>query len=137
MAVSTSINPQSLCEGANYRLLTQGTGVNHSSNPLAACAAASGDFITNKVVAGDATAYTVTLPFVANGGPVVVKVIGQFGCVSNTVTIIPQVADTVAGTLIDGFGSIQLVQPNALVALVSDGAQWWIVSRSHQTTDTW
>jgi len=137
VALSTAINPQSLVEGANYRLLTQGTSVSHSANPLAACAASPGDFITNKVVAGDATAYTVTLPPVIDGGPVVVKVIGTFGQVSNSVLIIPQVADTVAGTLIDGFGSLTLVQPNALVALVSDGAQWWIISRSHQTTDTW
>lgn len=126
-----------LVENANYRQLTQGTHVNHSSNPLAACAAASGDVINNVVASGDATAYTVTLPSVALGGPVCVKVTGVFGQVSNTVTIIPQVVDTVAGCLIDGFGSIQLIQPNALVVLASDGTQWWIISRSHQTTDTW
>lgn len=126
-----------LVESANYRQLTQGTHVSHTANPLAACTAACGDVINNVVVSGDATAYTVTLPSVATGGPVLVKVTGTFGQVSNTVTIIPQVVDTVAGALIDGFGSIQLIQPNASVLLASDGTNWWIISRSHQTTDTW
>jgi hypothetical protein len=132
-----------LVEYGNYLYLTQGTGVSHSANPEATCAAAPGDIIINEVASGDATAYTVTLPEVALGGPVEVKVVAKsgaaagFGNVSNTVTIIPTVADTVAGCLIDGWGSIQLIQPNASVVLASDGTNWWIISRSHQTTDTW
>jgi len=123
-----------LVEYANYRTLKQGT---HVTAGAVAVAALAGDVINNVVVSGDASTYTVTLPEVALGGPVLVKVTGVFGQVSNSVVIIPTVADTVAGCLIDGFGSISLIQPNALVLLASDGTQWWIISRSHQTTDTW
>lgn len=123
-----------LVESANFRQLLQGT---HVAAGTVAVAAAAGDVINNVVVAGDASTYNVTLPPVNTGGPVAVKVTGVVGQVSNSVVIVPQVADTVAGCLIDGFGSIKLIQPNALLVLVSDGAQWWIVSRSHQTTDTW
>jgi hypothetical protein len=129
-----------LVEAANYRQLTQGT---HVAAGAVAVAANAGDIINNVVAAGDASTYTVTLPPAALGGPVLVKVSGQFGCVSNSVVIIPQVADTVAGTKIEGFGSIKLIQPltaagtGTSVLLASDGTQWWIISRAFNTTDTW
>ncbi len=129
-----------LVEAANYRQLTQGTNVTAGA---VAVAANAGDIINNVVAAGDASTYTVTLPPVVLGGPVLVKVSGKFGNVSNSVVIIPQVADTVAGTKIEGFGSIKLIQPltaagtGTSVLLASDGTQWWIISRAFNTTDTW
>lgn len=123
-----------LVESANYRVFTQGT---HVTAGAVAIAAASGDVIINKVAAGDASTFTVTLPPVALGGPVAVKMTGARGNVSNTILVIPQVADTVAGCLIDGFGSITLLQVPEEFVLASDGAQWWSVSKFHLTTSTW
>lgn len=132
-----------LVDNANYVQLTQGTHVSHTANPLAAYSANPGDIVTNVVVAGDATPYIITLPSVALGGPVMVKVQGAFGQVSNSVLIIPQVVDTVAGCKIEGFGSLKLIQPltaagtGTSIVLASDGLQWWIISRAFNTTDTW
>jgi hypothetical protein len=132
-----------LVEFANYRTITQGTNVSHTSATNLAVTANPGDVINNVVVSGDASAYVVTLPPVAQGGPVQVKVSGIFGQVSNSVTIIPQVVDTVAGCLIEGFGSITLTQPTSAsgsgssVVLASDGLQWWIISRAVSTLNTW
>ena len=124
-----------LVQAGNYRLFTQGTTV---AAGVVTIAAACGDIITNKVVAGDASTYNVTLPSVALGGPVVVKVTGLIqGNASNTMVVVPQVVDTVAGCKIDGFGSISLVYPGDLYVLASDGTQWWTVSKAHTTTQTW
>lgn len=124
-----------LVEFANYRTFTQGTSVAAGN---VAVAANPGDVIVNNVQAGDASTYTVTLPSVALGGPVEVKVVGAFGNVSNSVIIIPQVVDTVAGCQIDKtWNSLKLIQPNSSVVLASDGTQWWTIASRHNTVDTW
>ncbi len=123
-----------IVQAGNYRLFTQGTTVAAAPRAIAA---AAGDIITNKVVTGDATVYTVTLPSVALGGPVVVKVTGFQGQASNQVIVIPQVVDTVAGCLIDGFGSVNVQYPGDCYVFASDGTQWWCISKFHTTTQTW
>lgn len=120
--------------GGNIRVLTQGTTV---AAGTVAVAAAAGDVIINKVVSGDASTYNVTLPPVALGGPVVIKVTGLQGQASNKVVVVPQVVDTVAGCLIDGFGSIAAQYPGDVYVLASDGTQWWAISKFHTTTQTW
>jgi hypothetical protein len=129
-----------LVEYANYRSLTQASGVT-------AYSANSGDFFTNSVLAGDATAYVITLPSVALGGPVAVKMAGVPGNVSNTVTVAVLGADYAAGCRIGGtggYGSVKLIHNAAsgqldgpLLILASDGTNWWIVSKAHSTVDTW
>lgn len=130
-----------LAEYATYRQLTQGTHVSHTANPATPCFANPGDVITNVVVAGDSTAYTVYLPAVTTGGPVIVKVTGVPAPTGNTVTISPLVSDTVAGVLIDGWANVVIANTaggsNATVTFASDGSNWWIVSKSHSTTETW
>ena len=116
-----------LVEFANYRTFAA---------PQAAITAASGDVITVKGVINNTTTSVVTLPEVALGGPVVVKLAGVFG-VQAPVTIIPTVVDTVAGCLIDGVGSITLHNAGDQVQLASDGLQWWTISKAHNTNDTW
>lgn len=123
-----------LVEAANYRVFTQGTSVTAGAQAIAAN---PGDVIINKVTAGDASTYTVTLPPVSQGGPVCVKMTGAPGNVSNTMIVIPQVVDTVAGCLIDGFGSIKLLQVPEEYILASDGTNWWTVSKAHNTNVTW
>jgi hypothetical protein len=120
---------------ANYRTFTQGT---HVTAGAVAIAANPGDVIINQVASGDASTYTVTLPPVAQGGPVEVKVVGVVGQASNSVVIIPQVVDTVAGCKIDQqWNSLALIQPNSNVVLASDGTNWWLISSKHNTQDTW
>ena len=129
-----------LTEAANYRSLTQASGTT-------AYSANSGDFFTNAVLAGDATAYVVTLPAASLGGVVAVKMSGVPGNVSNTVTVQVLGADFAAGSRIGGtggYGSLKLIHNAAatqldgpLVILASDGTNWWLVSKAHSTVDTW
>ena len=130
----------SLVQNANYVKLTQASGTTaYSANP--------GDFFTNSVLAGDATAYTITLPAVNTGGPVAVKMAGVPGNVSNQIIVQVLGADFAAGCRIGGtggYGSLKLIHNAAagqldgpLVILASDGTHWWLVSKAHSTVDTW
>ena len=83
----------------------------------------------------------VTLPEVALGGPVLVKFSSNnhdadFGTAA-TITVIPTVADTVAGCLIDGNGSITLSNIGDQAVFASDGTNWWLISKAHNTHDTY
>lgn len=140
MPVFPQYQNATLVANANYRSLTQASGTTaYSANP--------GDFFTNSVLAGDATAYVITLPAVVTGGPVAVKLAGVPGNVSNTVVVQILGADYAAGSRIGGtggYGSIKLVHDGAagqldgpLLILASDGTNWWIVSKAHSTVDTW
>ncbi len=84
---------------------------------------------------------TVTLPEVALGGPVCVKFAstaeGTAHGTAAQVTIIPTTVDTVAGCKIDGFGSVTLTALGDVVTLASDGTNWWLIDRFHNTIETW
>ena len=126
-----------LVEYANYRatVLTGSAGASISANP--------GDVILVEVnavnVSGTAA---VRLPAVALGGPVLVKFTSTnantaFGTAA-VVTIAPAVADVQAATevTIDGRNSIQLNNLGDQVVLASDGTNWWIIDKAHNTHDT-
>ena len=108
----------------------------------ASIAANSGDVqIVEVNVANVSGVALITLPPVALGGPVVVKYSSNnheadFGSAA-VVTVVPQVIDTVAGTLINGYGSITLTNIGDEVVLASDGVQWWTISKAHNTHDTY
>ena len=126
-----------LVEYANYRQLnlTGSTGGSITANP--------GDVINVTVnavnVSGTAT---VTLPSVLLGGPVLVKFTHTNG---NTafgsaaiVRILPATADVNAPTevTIDGYNSLTLNNLGDQVLLASDGTNWWIIDKAHNTHDT-
>ena len=126
-----------LVEYANYRQLnlTGSTGGSITANP--------GDVINVTVnavnVSGTAT---VTLPSVLLGGPVLVKFAGDgnttFGSAA-IVRVLPATADVNAATevTIDGYNSLTLTNVSDQVLLASDGSNWWIIDKAHNTHDTY
>lgn len=108
----------------------------------ATIAANSGDVRVIQVnavnVSGTAT---ITLPSVALGGPVLVKFTSNdhdtaFGTAAR-VKIVPAAADVTAGALIDGYGSVTLQNLGDQAVFASDGTNWWVIDKSHNTTDSW
>jgi hypothetical protein len=125
-----------LVEYANYRstVLTGSAGATIAANP--------GDVILVEVNAANVSGTAaVRLPSVTLGGPVLVKftstVTTTFGTAA-LVTIAPAVADVQAATevTIDGRNSLQLNNLGDQVVLASDGTNWWIIDKAHNTHDT-
>lgn len=117
-----------LVEFANYRSIAAGT---------AAVTASAGDVVVVKQSANVSTATTVTLPSVSLGGPVLVKLVGTFGT-GAACHVVPAPQDVTATTevTIDGFNSVTLNNAGDQVVLASDGANWWLISKAHNTHDT-
>ena len=123
---------------ANYRstVLTGSAGATIAANP--------GDVILVEVNAVDVSGTaTVRLPSVALGGPVLVKFTSSnantaFGSAA-VVSIAPAVADVQAATevTIDGRNSVTLNNLGDQAVLASDGSNWWVIDKSHNTHDTW
>lgn len=126
-----------LVEYANYRSFVK------TGSSALAVAANSGDAILVEVNAVNVSGLTtVTLPSVALGGPVLVKFTSSnantaFGSAA-TVAIVPAAADVAAATevTIDGHNSILLNNLGDQVVLASDGSNWWIIDKYHNTHDT-
>lgn len=83
----------------------------------------------------------VTLPAAALGGPVLVKFSHSngntaFGTAAR-VRVAPNAADTAAGTLIDGFGTVIIQNLGDQLLLASDGVQWWSIEKELNTAETW
>jgi hypothetical protein len=84
---------------------------------------------------------TATLPPVASGGPVLVRLGGTFGA-GNFVRVVLSASDLASGVTIDGgakgpVNSIQLNNAGDQVVLASDGSNWWQINKCHNTHDTW
>jgi len=126
-----------LVEYASYKttVLTGSSGASITANP--------GDVIVVEVnvqnVSGTAT---VTLPAVALGGPVLVKfsstAAGTVHGTAAVVSVVPAAADVTAGAKIDGsYGSVQLNNIADQVLFASDGTNWWIIDKYHNTHDSY
>jgi hypothetical protein len=123
---------------ANYRpfLLTGSAGATINAN--------SGDCILVQVNAVNVSGVaSVRLPSVALGGPVLVKFTSTnantaFGSAA-TVTVAPALTDVQAATevTIDGRNAITLNNLGDECVFASDGSNWWIIDKSHNTHDTY
>src|ERR1035437_3459498 len=118
---------------ANYRtfLLTGSAGATIAAN--------SGDVILVEVEAVNVSGTAVvTLPSVVLGGPVLVKVVSgnhdtAFGTAAR-VRVQPATADVVT---IDGFNTLVLQNLGDQAVFASDGVNWWIIDKAHNTVDSW
>lgn len=127
-----------LVPSANYVI----TVLSDADSPVAIIAA-SGDVQIveiNSHVITDPVA-TITLPDVAVGGPVCVKLSSiapstYFGSLAQ-VNVVPAPEDVADAVLINGYGSISLRNIGDVAVFASDGAQWWTIGKSHNTHDTW
>ena len=114
-----------------------------SGSAGATIAANAGDVILVQVNAINVSGVAaVRLPPVALGGPVLVKftstVTNTFGTAA-TVTVAPALADVQASTevTIDGRNAITLNNLGDEAVFASDGSNWWIIDKSHNTHDTY
>lgn len=109
-----------LVESANYR-----TGLDANAT------AAAGDVCVFTPTA----ARVLTLPAVAAGGPVCVVLAGTFGA-GFGVKIVPSDSSQIEGIATGPVGSVLLNNAGDQVVLASDGTNWWAISKSHNTHDS-